>query len=77
MNIFQQLEFEYVPKNKYIFNYGEKGRKMYLILNGEVGILLPLKENEISQQELQKLKHLKSYNNDESLTKRKYGLEQI
>ena len=77
MNIFQQLEFEYVPKNKYIFNYGEKGRKMYLILNGEVGILLPLKENEISQQELQKLKHLKYYNNDESLTKRKYGLEQI
>ena len=38
---------------------------------------LALKENEISQQELQKLKHLKYYNNDESLTKRKYGLEQI
>lgn len=40
--IFKEIDFECIPKCRAIFEAGEIGRKMYFILHGEVGILLPL-----------------------------------
>ncbi|CAK58129.1 unnamed protein product (macronuclear) [Paramecium tetraurelia] len=45
LKLFKNLLFERVNQFELVFNYGEKGRKMYFILEGEVGILLP-QENE-------------------------------
>ena len=35
------LEFIDVPKNQYIINFGEQGDKFYIILKGEVSVLVP------------------------------------
>jgi CRP-like cAMP-binding protein len=41
MVLYHELLFEKFDKFSIIFNHGETGRKMYFILSGEVGILLP------------------------------------
>lgn len=40
------MKFESIPQCKTIFEAGDPGRKMYFILHGEVGILLPLHNKE-------------------------------
>ena len=36
------LEYEFFCKNKVLFEKGDIGRKMYLILKGEIAILIPV-----------------------------------
>ena len=44
--VFKEIKFECFDVNKAIFEAGDIGRKMYFILYGEVGILLPLPTKE-------------------------------
>ena len=40
------LTYEYFETNKFIFNEGEIGDKFYIILKGQVGVLIKIKEKE-------------------------------
>jgi hypothetical protein len=44
--IFKEIKFECFQENKALFEAGDIGRKMYFVLYGEVGILLPLPAKE-------------------------------
>jgi hypothetical protein len=49
-----------MSKNVVVFEHGSSGRKMYFILSGEVGILLPTGEEEKMQSLMDKRPNLKS-----------------
>lgn len=40
-SLFRELKYELINRNEILFNVGDYGRKMYFILSGEVGILIP------------------------------------
>jgi CRP-like cAMP-binding protein len=40
-SLFGELKYEHFKEHEVIFNQGDTGRKMYFILQGEVGILIP------------------------------------
>jgi CRP-like cAMP-binding protein len=46
IKIFKEIKFECFTENRTIFEAGDIGRKMYFVLYGEVGILLPLPQKE-------------------------------
>lgn len=41
LKLFKNLMLERAPQYSIVFEKGEKGRKMYFILEGEVGIMIP------------------------------------
>jgi len=40
-NISSQLKHEHIEKNKFIFKYGEKANKFYIIIKGKVTFCVP------------------------------------
>jgi CRP-like cAMP-binding protein len=40
-DLYCELKYEHYKEHEIIFNHGDTGRKMYFILQGEVGILIP------------------------------------
>lgn len=55
----QYFEFEYHKYGDIIFNYGDVGEKVYIILKGEVAVLVPRSDSEIEAdlEELANAKH--------------------
>ena len=49
-NISSFLNYEHIPKNKFIFKYADKAEKFYIILKGKVEFCVP-KENKILMNE--------------------------
>jgi CRP-like cAMP-binding protein len=41
ISLFSQLRLQYYARNHVVFNYGEMGHKMYFVLQGSAGILIP------------------------------------
>jgi CRP-like cAMP-binding protein len=41
VSLYQEISYEFIDENEPVFNQGDTGRKMYFILEGEVGILIP------------------------------------
>lgn len=62
--LLKKLRYEYGKKDKKIFNYGDMGRKFYIILNGEVSVLVPPNEKTESQEK-------EDSNEDERIKKKK------
>lgn len=46
MELFNELSYEHYKEHSAIFHHGDTGRKMYFILQGEVGILIPTGEDQ-------------------------------
>lgn len=46
------MAFLQLPKNRVVFNYGDIGMKLYIILEGEVFILVP-KDKDKKDKELE------------------------
>ena len=65
------LKYEYFEENKVIFQFGDKGVKFYLVLQGKVSILIPEKKTfSIPQDEYYAyLVKLKKYNELELISK--------
>lgn len=61
--LLKKLRYEYGKKDKKIFNYGDMGRKFYIILNGEVSVFVPSTEKNESEG--------KEDSNDEEKNKKK------
>ncbi len=70
-NLTQTLQYEYIPKNKIICKYGQKTEKFFLILKGQVDILVPNEEEiELTEEEyFSYLLNLRIYNENYLLKK--------
>lgn len=44
-NLTNQFEYKFKKKNSYLFNYGDTGDKFYVIIKGNVNILIPVEVN--------------------------------
>eukprot|EP00825_Cyclidium_porcatum_P051717 TRINITY_DN95_c0_g4_i1.p1 TRINITY_DN95_c0_g4~~TRINITY_DN95_c0_g4_i1.p1 ORF type:complete len:990 (+),score=139.82 TRINITY_DN95_c0_g4_i1:2-2971(+) len=68
MKLFQEIEFEEFNKYDTIFEFGDKGDKFYIILDGEVFVLIPKNQltGERLLQQKANLQSLKVINEDES-----------
>lgn len=62
LELLKKLRYEYGKKNRKIFNYGDMGRKFYIILNGEVSVLVP--QNNDSNKSSHREKDAKEENQD-------------
>lgn len=39
--VFSEIRYEYINRNKIVYNYEEEGKKAYIILEGEAYVLTP------------------------------------
>lgn len=44
LEITKALHFEYIPKDEVVFEYGTQGDKYYLVIRGELTVMLPAKK---------------------------------
>ena len=49
--LLRKLRYEYGKKDRKIFNFGDMGRKFYIILSGGVRVLVPKTPNDIEEDE--------------------------
>lgn len=57
MDILNSLKYEFQPKQRDIFEFGDQGEKFYMILEGEVSVVIPnpeCKDFQHRYEELQK-----------------------
>ena len=47
---FRNMQIEYHPKFTFVFHFGQKGEKFYILLNGEAKVMIP-KENSANKEE--------------------------
>ena len=43
MEIYPKIKFEHFPAGEVVFNHGDYGDKFYIIMKGEVGVIIPKK----------------------------------
>ena len=60
--IFKELNHEFFNENRVIFNFGDIGRKVFLILQGKVSILIPKKHDSFRVDFKKKSKIIKDKN---------------
>ncbi|CAG9321785.1 unnamed protein product [Blepharisma stoltei] len=53
------MSYEFFPANEYVFHYGDKGNKFYILLFGSVGVQVPFMNEETEQYDYQEVLVLK------------------
>ncbi len=59
MELLRVVQHKYIPRGGVVFDYGSQGSHLYIILNGEVDVLIPKLENQSSRKFEKKLKQRK------------------